>query len=543
MKKKSAEKKPEPVSPAYRRGLIAVALITLGFAAVIFFNIILKLDIFHWDESHHAFFGLQLAQAVQRGDWEGFWFWTDRQTLWPFFHSWCLTVFFLLLGISERTARLMSLFIYGLTAVLLYLTAGKLSKTAGWKIGLLAALFFLTAPLTISFSAQNMLEGLGALEFLLAVYLFFLAEESQSPWWYLATGLLLGITLVTKYNYALLIVLSFGVLLLFELIVILRSKQKKLRLWSIKGLLLFGPVVLTAAGWFFSGDSARKIQMALFSQEVSTKQDIMPSLWSNIAFYPNAIIHDYFFTPWLGWLALLALCLPLAVKKLPRAAAPYFSAWTSLLLLLTVVGTKMNRLFYPVIPLVYLVLAVWFFHLVELAKIKFNLQRNAVTILIALLLLPAALSLPRLGTMLSGNIGDIAHGLKVRPEQERLSGVIGFFRGNLPRDRSVSTAISGGQLSPYVFSFYFYDWQAPFYNYFQAGQPGFGQTDFLITLEQKGGDRILVNEDSLNKWNAYAAAELQAGNYVLYREQDWPALGITAKILAKKGLNLLQKIN
>lgn len=451
-------------------------------------------------------------------------------------HSWFLSIFFLLFGISENTARLMNLVFYGLTAILIYFTADKISKSHGWKIGLLASVAFLTAPLTVSFAAQNMLEGLGALEFLLAIYLYYLAEDSKKPTWYLLTGVVLGITLVTKYNYALLIVSSFAVLALIDL---LRTRGSCFRPWLTKSLLLFGPVAAVAVSWFLSGDSARKIQMVFFSQEVSTKQNIMPSLWSNLVFYPDSIIHEYFFSPWLGWLAFLALCLPLAIKRFPRSLTLYLSVWTSLLMLLVAVGTKMNRLFYPAIPLVYLLSAVWFFYLVDLIRAKFNLPKNTVIALIVVLLLPAALSLPRLGKTLSGDI-DMAHGIKVSGKPERLVDALIFFHNNLPHDRSVSVGMSGGRMSPYVFYFYFRDWQAPIYTDFQSGAPGFGQTDFLITIEEKGEQ--FTDQAPLDKWNAFVNAQQRAGNYILYKQQAWPTIGITAKILVKKGLNLMEKI-
>ncbi len=539
MKKKPAKAAAPAVRPpAFRAGLSAALVLTAVFCVLIFFNIILKLDTFHWDEAHHAFYGLQLAQSLQRGDCGGFWAWTDRQALWPFFHSWLLTVFFLLFGFSEAAARSLSLLFYGLTALLLYLTAERLSKTDGWKIGLLAAGFFLTGPLTLSFASQNMLEGLGALEFALAVYLALVAEDRRQPAWYLAVGAVLALTLVTKYNYALLVVGSFGLYLGFQLL----TGLKKWRDWLWKPLFAFGPLLPTALVWFLSGDSARKLQMVLLSQDVSTKQDIMPSFWSNLAFYPNAIAHDYFFSAWLGALALLAL-LPLAAKKYPRAVLPYLSVWTSLLILLTVVGTKMNRLFYPAIPFVYLLLAVWLVSLLGLARQRFALSGRAAAALLALMLLPAALGLPRLGRMLlAGDINDISHGLKVSAPADRYSNVLNFYHDSLPRDRSVATGLSGGRLSPYLFYFYFRDWQAPFYSLFQAGAPGFGQADFLLDLAQTGAPQpALIDQDALAKWHAYTDQQLRSGRYYLYKEQAWPGLGVTARILARQGLNLLQK--
>jgi len=144
--------------------------------------------------------------------------------------------------------------------------------------------------------------------------------------------------------------------------------------------------------------------------------------------------------------------------------------------------------------------------------------------------------------MSAGDVSDIVHGVKVKPASDRLSNIMKFFHNNIPNDRSVSVGISGGLMSPYLYNFYFHDWQAPCLTYYQAGTPGFGQTAFLFTLEQAQGDKILVLDDSLNRWQAYVLGQQKLGNYLLYKEEQWPAMGITAKIFIKKGINLIERV-
>ncbi|MFC1571671.1 ArnT family glycosyltransferase [Candidatus Margulisiibacteriota bacterium] len=514
-------------------GLIAVILVSVLISGLIVFNLILPAGSFHWDESHHGVYGVWLTQSVTSGDWAAFWHHTHRQALWPFLHSWVLTIFFLIFGISFQAARLSSLVLTLATTAVVYLLSVRLSEKWGWLIGLISASLMLTSPLVISFSAQNMLEALGGWLFMLAVYVYLLSEEKKQWPWYVLLGFLLGLSVVTKYNYAIMILAGFLAVKILELYGIFR-RPKEVLTWLYRNGLVLAPFLLLALSWFFSGDSDRKIQMLFWSKQmVAEQQNVLGGFWTNIAFYPLAIINDYLFSPWLGVLVLLSILVPIASFKIKQINRFYILIWVPLLLAVFVIGNKMNRLIYIFVPLIFIVFAATLVFLLERLLAK-NLKRWQVGLIISLIFLPAVFSLPRIPRMLAGDISDVVHGLRVERGKEHLADVLAFFHDNIPKDKPVSTALSTAGLSPYVFYFYFHDWQAPVQTRFQMSQPYFYRSEYYLTLELDEPDKFGVIDDSVNSWNKILVENLQAGKLEVFKEQDFDTIGVTGRIYRVK---------
>jgi 4-amino-4-deoxy-L-arabinose transferase-like glycosyltransferase len=520
------------LSPFYL-GLIIFCSVSILACLVIFIRIILRSDIFLWDESHHAFYGLQLFNAIRAGDGDNFWFWTHRQAYWPFFHSWLLSLFFLLFGLSATTARAMNLLIFFITAILVYCTAVRLDEKAGWRIGLIAGLLVLASPLMVTYAGQNMLEGLGALEFILALFLYFVAREKRGWAWFAWPGIVIGLSIITKYNYAYLLIASFAIIGLADL-PIFKNKITLLE-WIYQYGMLAVPSIIISLLWFLSGDSNRKIQMLLWTKsEVAGKQSILQGFWNNFVFYPQVIIHDCCFSPWLGLLIFLSLLVPLSVFGFKKLRAPYLMVWVSTLLLTFTIGNKMGRLLHIVVPVIFIIAAAAAVYFFDLIRNRFK-QNGAILSVLLLLLVPAALSFPRLLKTYNGDMTDM-----IMEKPEKLQDVINYFRDNIPRDRSVSTALSLGRMSPYDFYFYFNDWQAPFLGYNDSNNPNFSESDYFITIKIKDPNILPAEDDSVNRWNAWLDTAQQAGKIRLLKEREFTSLGLTAKIYMSTAINLLR---
>ncbi|OGB88930.1 hypothetical protein A2625_00440 [candidate division WOR-1 bacterium RIFCSPHIGHO2_01_FULL_53_15] len=534
----------------FQVGLLAAVLLTLAASGIIFFNLILPMDSFHWDESHHGIYGMWLAKDIQNLNLESFLANTHRQTLWPFFHSWLLSIFFLPFGASFAAARSFSLIVFAATVLLMYLIAFQLAEKHGRPTGLLAAALALTSPLMVSFSVQNMLEGLGALEYLLALYLYLRGRENKRWSWPLGLGLVLGVSVVTKYNYAFMMLASFSVVILTELYDLFKAKKEKKKKtavqaaspfvsWLSRAALVAAPIISISLLWFLTGDTERKYQMLLWSKtEVAEGQGILSGFLTNFLFYPKAIINDYAVSAWLGALILLAILTPVRFRK---NRPLYLITWITLLLSIFVIGNKMNRLIYIIAPIFLILAALFLSFLADWLSAKFANRRASYGVVLIMLLLPAGLSLPRLVGIYRGEI-DVAHGLSLSRQPERMISVLDFYRQNIPQNRPFSTAISlGNTMSPYVLYFYFNDWQAPFYTAFQAGDPAFTKSDFLITVELADQSKFGVIDDSVNRWNRFLKQMEAAGLISLFKEKDFASIGVKAKIYVRRGVDLLRK--
>jgi hypothetical protein len=541
--------------------LIIVGALAALVGGLIFFNIIGPAEAFHWDEGHHTLYGTWIYRDLAGGDWDRFWADTHHQAYWCFLHSWLLGAFFLLFGLSFQSARALSLVFFFLTTLLVYLISIKFFSRAGWKIGLLAAFACLTSPLMIAFSAQSMLEGLGALVFLSAVYLYFQSAETKQWYWYALFGLVLGLSIVTKYNYALFILSSSAVVILAELPGVYRelkgsenialagkNKRKEHKQpkkianpfypWLYKNLVIAAPVVLIALWWFLGPESERKIAMLLQTGNMISEPNVI-GFWQNVIYYPRAIMTDGFSSPWFGLLAVLAIFVPLAVlkeKKIAPLAIIVLVVWA---ISTFSVGAKFIRHFHNVLPVVFILFAASVFAWTELLTERLQKYRLTAGIVLLVLLVPAVLSLTALPALYGGEDVQVKDfEVVLTPGSPNMTDVLAFYRQNMDQNKSFATAVSLNVLSPYSYFFYFRDWPVPFYTRFgDYNDPNFFMSEYYLTLELAPDSRYLkaVQWDSINEWNTILKRNLRAGRIRLYKEQEFAGTGVKALIYRKVG--------
>lgn len=176
----------------FQKGLIIVLVAFFLLGGLLFITRLLMADSFSKEEAQHALYGLWLYKDLKSFDLGSFWYDTNRQVYWPFFHSWIQSLFFLVLGVSYFSARLLSFLIFFATLILMYVACAQFSQKSGWKIGILAVLLALTSPIMLKYATLNTLEGLGAFIFIGTFYVYSIYEERKLLNEYATLAVLLG---------------------------------------------------------------------------------------------------------------------------------------------------------------------------------------------------------------------------------------------------------------------------------------------------------------------------------------------------------------
>lgn len=508
---------------------LAAILLVGGF---IFVNRIVVGDSFNQEEAQHALYGLWLWRDIQTLNWDGFWYDTQRQLFWPFLHSWFLSFFFLIFGVGYGTARLMSLVIFVFSIILIYLLSSKMSKRAGPKIGMLSVVLALTSPLMLRFATENMLEGLGALLFLTAAYVYMVCEERKLILYYILLALLIGLSIYTNYLYAYLLLPAFLVAtfsklgsILVEVIRLSRKGEKAAMpfiWWAYKKMIAALVLFALAAVWF-SFSFSRKIQLlmsAIFKYSGGVE---VQGIWQILTYYPRVIIEDITFSPWLGIFLLVSLFLPLAASRFQGLNKLYIYVWTVVLLLTLTISAKTPQMIYIILPFIFIIFSAALFHVLELLQRK-NLKLGI--LLILFIALPMVPSLPR------------AYGLLFAPRPtENLIQVMDYFQASLPRSAHIAAPLYLKHLNPEVIQFHFRDWkgsvltdeQAPESELFEKGE------FFLITVEldEDGFYKDEIINDSLYRWNSWLRKKTMSGDIRLHAAKRFNDIGVTALIYQK----------
>ena len=164
------------------------------------------------DEAGHALPAARMAFALRDGSLRGFLDATHREVVWPFFHPWVITPFFLVFGVSAHVARLVSLVTFGAVLGLIPLFAHELARDAEpgahRESSALPALGWLSIAVLITATpwplvAMVMSESLGMLLTLAVLLAEARAARRQSVAGYVLAGLLAAATFFTKYSYGL----------------------------------------------------------------------------------------------------------------------------------------------------------------------------------------------------------------------------------------------------------------------------------------------------------------------------------------------------
>lgn len=165
-----------------------------------------------WDMAGHGWGGVELLQALARGEPLRFLDRLNRQDKWPFGYSLLLLPFLAAGNASFASATLLSTVLFAAVPALLLWAAREIDPgPAGLWGGLLAGAGFLAAPLHRLFAILVMRETAGIALTALALALYLRARRLGTPWAWRGAGLAaLGLVLV-KVNYGLLWVLAVGV--------------------------------------------------------------------------------------------------------------------------------------------------------------------------------------------------------------------------------------------------------------------------------------------------------------------------------------------
>ena len=513
---------------AFQKGLLVVLIALLLFGGIIFINRILLADVFCKEEAQHALNGLWLCKDLRNLDWKGFWYDTQRQMFWPFFHSWILAIFFLFFGISYISARFLSLVIFFATLILMYVVANRFSEKSGWKIGILSVFLALSSPLMIRFSAENTLEGLGALIFLVSFYLYTIAEQRKLSIYYVFLALGIGLSIYTNYLYAYLMIPAFLVATLGKLGPIfvetlqLTRKGEKSALqflwWAYRKLITLVVLLLVAGAWFLTSAFSRKFMLLLQAIFRYSGGESVQGLWQNLLFYPKAIIQNYTFSPWLGILMVISLFLPLIAVRYFQLNKLYVFIWTVIVLVTLTIPTKAPQLIYIIAPFLLIVFSATVFYGLE------RLNKYGIIILLVIFV-PALISIPRLGSLYFPS----------RPAEKTVKILNYFHWGVLPR-YPIASSINLQHLSPEVIIFHFWDWNAPVLADPIVGEDGmFRSARYFLTVEIDPNSpyQTEVLDDSIFRWNMYLQEKLRAGEIRENSQRRFEGLGVTAKIYEK----------
>ncbi len=508
----------------FAKGLIFILAVVLLVGGIIFINRILPGDAFSKEEAQHALYGFWLWRDVRALDWNSFWYDTGRQLIWPFLHSWILTVFFLIFGVGYVSARSLSLLFFVLSVLLVYVFSSRLSEKSGWKIGIVSCLLMLTSPLMIKFSSLNMLEGLGALLFLSAAYAYTISEERKITIEYILLAILIGLSIYTNYLYTYLLLPAFMVATLSRLgPIFLKAISLKRRgeeaavnfIWWGYRKLIVTLILLALAALWFSFHFSRKVQLLMTAVFRYAGGVEIYSLWQNILYYPRVIVENLSFSPWLGAFLLISLFLPFIALRYRGLNKLFIYVWTVIILLALTIPAKAPRMIYIIIPFIFMIFSAVLIYIFDYFQEK---KQKLGILLLVLLLLPIFLSAPRAAGLLFP-----AHAA------ENMVQVLDYFKTSIPRDARISINFNLQRLNPEVVQFHFRDWGGEVLTEAAEG----GRYFMTVDLDGTSPYQKEILDDSLYRWNRWLREKEMRSELRLYSSKRFEEIGITARIYKK----------
>ena len=320
--------------------LLIILLLALTTCMLTFIFLLKPLDVFIWDEAHHALYGDWILRDIKNLDWGGFWRDTGTQAWWQPLHSWVLAFFLLIFGRSFVVARSVSLFFYFLTFFLVYLISLKVSKQRGWLIAIIASALLATSPFLLVLSSLNLQESMGAFVILVSAYVYLEAFDKRELRYFLLTGLLISIMLLTKYQFG---VILGGAILIASLSKLwgisrykepvieenLKSTKKKkipkqpktkkykekfsdlqkrpLLFWISENIsMLLGFLPLTIL-WFAAPPYEKKFGLLLFRLKDVQGWGRGLNFFEKLVLFLQSIVTSYTFSFWIGLLIVLTI--------------------------------------------------------------------------------------------------------------------------------------------------------------------------------------------------------------------------------------------
>jgi 4-amino-4-deoxy-L-arabinose transferase-like glycosyltransferase len=570
-----------------------VIILTAVASIYAFFKLLMPLDVFLWDESHHGFYGMQIYNDLKALDPGSFWAHTNNQALWMPLHSWFDGVFLLLFGFSYTSARLSSLFLFFVCSILIYFISLELSKEKGWIIGLTAALFYLTSPAILHLGTVNMQEMLGIFVCLVTVYFIVRNINAIAIWKPLTIGFLLSVAYWAKQNYAMVTV--FGVFL-FQMSLLWDArksevptkpagqgkdkkrpsvgiKKNKFYSWILDNVLIIVGFLPLFVLWWIMPPFQRKYGLAVTFRQGSVagmKTSVLFEFFGTAAFYIQSFITSYNLSFWvaLGCLAAVIASFFFFRDKKIRVISLMFCAN---LIFISIMSFAQERYLATAAPLAFILLG--YFGLAAFERLA-NFKKTLLLayILLALIAASFAYDLAHLTeytrevanrSIMSFIYPDALNrfsppflfGLAKRPAftypkdfaenkykdfkvppRSKLSDVLQFFTSNMEKNKSVSTMISTAHVSPYVIYWNFRNWGANVFTVNDLGLIGryFWISDYFIDLDISP-DSPYYPDVYEKRWKDICPVLLRGGYIKLAAKKEFSDLGLTAKIYKREG--------
>lgn len=573
--------------------LIVIVLSVLA-CLYAYFKLLLPLDAFLWDESHHGFYALQIFNDLRLADWGSFWEHTNNQALWMPLHSWLVGAFLYCFGFSYTTARCASLLLFFLSSILVYLIALALSAETGWLIGLIAVVVYLTSPALLHLAVLNMQEMLGMFICLLTVYFMVKASRLDAAWKYLVIGLLIGLAYWAKQNFAIVLTMGIGLFqlsLLWDLKTLppappasLKHKAKRSKpaarrqpgvfiKWLLNDLYIILGFLPLFILWWATPPFDRKFGLAVTFRQgaVASGGPSLVSLAQTAALYLQSLLTSYNLSFWLGLGCLISLAGSWRYFKDQNIRLVLIIFYANFIFLSIMVWSE-ERFLSLTVPLCFILLG--YFGLAAYQWLRRQLK--AAWVLPLLLLIILASFIYDL-TQLTRYTKEIANrsitsfiykdslnqysppflfGLAPRPAftcpagslvkskrypdfpappKSSIQDVLAYFSSHLDRTRSISTMISLTELSPYVIYWHFHDWGAPVLsiNDLAFNKQLFLSADYFLALDIAPGSPYDLDVCDRN-WPAAEKALLKGGYIKLFASQEFADLGLTAKIFKRE---------
>lgn len=336
--------------------VLFVVLTALASSSHIFSTIVKSRDIpFPWDSAAHACEGLKIARDLRSGDVISFIGDTYRQGWWPFFHSWLLAPGFILFGYSYMVARSVSLFCFVLFIPVIFLLGLQMSEDRGRWVGFLAVFLVLTSQPFLVLSSMCMSEIPGLFMTFLTFLIYLYAEKSRSKKYYIMVGILMALTLFTKWHHGLFVLLAIA----------LSQLTLKKKILSRDNLSLFLPFAAIMLGWF-----AYPRHITSFFEHATFQPQFYTLLsFDNLFFYVKSFFQNYHSS--LAIACITALGFIFSLKKINNLKVRPFALFVVIgFVLMTIKLDNRSRYVVTLLP------AVWLLASMQIVDFFFYLKNH-----------------------------------------------------------------------------------------------------------------------------------------------------------------------
>ena len=244
-----------------RKEFLIILIIFTFSMSIRLFNIF-EIGIFHWDSGYFIETSLWLiGQGGMPYPWD------------PPIYSIIVAIAFLIFGIYDWVAILISAIFGSLTVIVTYLIAKELFN---FRIAILSSFFLAINQLHIIYSRTALTDSTFTFFFSLSILFFLYSIRIKKTWMFLIYGIVLGITQNVKYNgfQAFLITTSF--FLIYFIYTRFRIHSKKNFSIEFRGIILaFIMMILLHIPWIFMlgiGDYMK--ETGIFSLSILSNIDI-----------------------------------------------------------------------------------------------------------------------------------------------------------------------------------------------------------------------------------------------------------------------------